>query len=302
MGISLKKPEGVAGRSWPAIVIGIFVAFGGVLFGWAACLDALDVLTTEIDMTLEQSAVFLPWGMSHLHSSGILALITSSYWENEFSTGFRDSDGHLNVTASQSAQIVSILSAGTFFGALGAAPIADWIGRRLSLIVSCGVFTIGVIFQTAATELPLFIAGRFFAGFGVGLVSALSIVPPHIKCLLYSNNISHSPSLPIWNFSKVDQGSHCWMLSTCNYHWHPACCHRQQRDIESPGHRLIPDSNRCPIRIRYHPSWWNAPSTRNASVSYSLRQCRESCQISLYASSTARWTRSHYCGIRRDPG
>jgi len=32
--ISLAKPEGVAGKAWPAIVIGFFVAFGGVLFGY----------------------------------------------------------------------------------------------------------------------------------------------------------------------------------------------------------------------------------------------------------------------------
>jgi len=81
----------------------------------------------------------------------------------------------LNVTASQSSQIVSILSAGTFFGALSAAPIADRIGRRWSLIFSAGfVFNLGVILQTAATEIPMFTAGRFFAGYGVGLVSALS--------------------------------------------------------------------------------------------------------------------------------
>ena len=81
-------------------------------------------------------------------------LKNNSFWENQFSTGFRDSTGHLNVTASQSAQIVSILSAGTFFGALGAAPIADRLGRRLSLIVANCVFTFGVILQTAATRLP----------------------------------------------------------------------------------------------------------------------------------------------------
>jgi hypothetical protein len=34
MGLGLKKPEGTAGKSWLAILIGIFVAFGGVLFGY----------------------------------------------------------------------------------------------------------------------------------------------------------------------------------------------------------------------------------------------------------------------------
>lgn len=33
MRIALKKPKDVPGRSWPAIVIGLFVAFGGILFG-----------------------------------------------------------------------------------------------------------------------------------------------------------------------------------------------------------------------------------------------------------------------------
>lgn len=52
------------------------------------------------------------------------------YWDRTFSTSFRDSLGNLNITASQSATIVSILSTGTFFGALTAAPVADLIGRQ----------------------------------------------------------------------------------------------------------------------------------------------------------------------------
>ncbi len=114
--------------------------------------------------------------------SGILAM---PYWEDLFSTGYRDSTGHLNVTASQSATIVSILSAGTFFGALGAAPIADWIGRRLSLIAVTTVFVFGVVLQTAATSIPLFVAGRFFAGLGVGLISSLSTCIFQTRTKLY---------------------------------------------------------------------------------------------------------------------
>jgi hypothetical protein len=33
MAIMLKKPEEVAGSAAPAIIIGLFVAFGGVLYG-----------------------------------------------------------------------------------------------------------------------------------------------------------------------------------------------------------------------------------------------------------------------------
>lgn len=33
MGLMLKKPDHVAGSAAPAILIGFFVAFGGILFG-----------------------------------------------------------------------------------------------------------------------------------------------------------------------------------------------------------------------------------------------------------------------------
>ncbi|KAI1104371.1 hexose transporter [Jackrogersella minutella] len=137
----LNKPEEAVGKAWPAIAIGFFVAFGGVLFGY-------DTGTI----------------------SGILAM---EYWQNLFSTGYINTSGHRDVSPSQSSAIVSILSAGTFFGSLFSPALADTMGRRLALIASSWVFILGVILQTAATALPLFLAGRFFAGLGVGLISAL---------------------------------------------------------------------------------------------------------------------------------
>jgi SP family sugar:H+ symporter-like MFS transporter len=101
-------------------------------------------------------------------------IIAMPYWKNHYSTGFVNSHGDLDITAAQQSEIVSILSAGTFFGALTAAPFGDLLGRRLGLVASCFVFMFGVILQTASTAIPMFVAGRFFAGFGVGLVSALS--------------------------------------------------------------------------------------------------------------------------------
>ncbi|KAI0285750.1 hypothetical protein BGY98DRAFT_1173228 [Russula aff. rugulosa BPL654] len=81
-------------------------------------------------------------------------------------------DGY-GISSSQRSLIVSILSAGTFFGALSAAPIADSIGRKWGLVVACLVFSLGVVLQTAATALPPFITGRAFAGLGVGMVSTM---------------------------------------------------------------------------------------------------------------------------------
>jgi MFS transporter, SP family, sugar:H+ symporter len=110
------------------------------------------------------------------------------YWKTLFSTGYINPKGELDVTPAQSSAIVSILSAGTFFGALGSPFFADYIGRRLALIASSVVFCLGVVLQTAATAIPLFLAGRFFAGFGVGLISALSkFIQPRLACWKYQN-------------------------------------------------------------------------------------------------------------------
>ncbi|KAJ5371719.1 hypothetical protein N7517_003725 [Penicillium concentricum] len=141
MGFALKRPDDAVGSAAPAIMIGLFVAFGGVLFGY-------DTGTI----------------------SGILAM---KKWREMFSTGFiNETDGLPDVTSSESSMIVSLLSAGTFFGALGAAPIADKFGRRMGMIMETFVFVFGVILQTISTSIPLFVAGRFFAGLGVGLLSA----------------------------------------------------------------------------------------------------------------------------------
>jgi sugar porter (SP) family MFS transporter len=72
--------------------------------------------------------------------------------------------------------ITSILSAGTFFGALIAGDLADFIGRRTTIIIGCLIFIVGVILQTASTALSLLVAGRLIAGFGVGFVSAIIIL------------------------------------------------------------------------------------------------------------------------------
>lgn len=131
---------------------------------------SLDKLTVDVLLR------FIPQtDLIHRYDTGIISgILAMPYWQREFSTGYTDSTGNLTVSPAQTSMIVSILSAGTFFGALGAAPTADTIGRRLGLIVSTAVFTFGVILQTAATAIPMFTAGRFFAGFGVGLISATS--------------------------------------------------------------------------------------------------------------------------------
>ncbi|KAI0432369.1 general substrate transporter [Xylaria sp. FL1042] len=136
-----QKPDNVAGSSAPAIMVGLFVATGGVLFGY-------DTGTIN----------------------GILAMTS---FRDQFSTGYRNDQHEPDLRPDQISITVAILSAGTFAGALISAPFGDWIGRRLSIIASIGVFILGVIFQLTANALPLLLAGRFFAGVGVGAVSVL---------------------------------------------------------------------------------------------------------------------------------
>jgi sugar porter (SP) family MFS transporter len=93
-----------------------------------------------------------------------------------------EGDSAKELTSSRQSLIVSILSAGTFFGALMAGDLADWYGRRTTIIIGCLVYIAGVIIQTATTvnnqhqALGLIVAGRLLAGFGVGHVSATIIM------------------------------------------------------------------------------------------------------------------------------
>ncbi|KAL2015596.1 hypothetical protein VTK56DRAFT_5192 [Thermocarpiscus australiensis] len=135
------KPDNVAGTSAPAIMVGLFVATGGLLFGYD---------TGSIN--------------------GILAMDS---FVKDFATGFIDTKGRPGMSPSQVSLIVAMLSAGTAVGALLAAPAGDLWGRRLSLIAAVGVFCTGAIFQVCATNVTLLVVGRALAGVGVGIVSVL---------------------------------------------------------------------------------------------------------------------------------
>ncbi|GHJ90136.1 hypothetical protein NliqN6_6538 [Naganishia liquefaciens] len=85
------------------------------------------------------------------------------------------------------ANIVSILQGGSFFGALGAAPMNNAIGRKKSLLVGCVIFMVGGILQTAGLHLNYQYAGRFLAGVGVGIESSVcptyvaELAPAHMR-------------------------------------------------------------------------------------------------------------------------
>ncbi|KAL9101512.1 MAG: hypothetical protein Q9163_003238 [Psora crenata] len=96
--------------------------------------------------------------------------------EPRFQKGAEPGPDGFSLPSWQKSLIVSVLSAGTFFGALMAGDIADFTGRRTTIILGCVVFCIGVVLQTASTTYGLMVAGRLVAGFGIGFVSAIIIL------------------------------------------------------------------------------------------------------------------------------
>ncbi|KAF5859196.1 hypothetical protein ETB97_003209 [Aspergillus alliaceus] len=84
------------------------------------------------------------------------------------STGFASKE-----SAEIESNVVALLTAGCFFGAIAASFANDWYGRRYSLLVLSIIFMVGDIVQTAGKGTIAYIyGGRVIAGFGIGGMSA----------------------------------------------------------------------------------------------------------------------------------
>ncbi|KAJ7726395.1 general substrate transporter [Mycena metata] len=87
---------------------------------------------------------------------------------------FDAATGQMVLTSSRQSIITSLLSAGTFVGALAQAFTSDRFGRRGSILMWSGMFTLGVAVQTGTARSVLQLTiGRFVAGLGVGALSAI---------------------------------------------------------------------------------------------------------------------------------
>ncbi|KAH8587673.1 general substrate transporter [Bisporella sp. PMI_857] len=142
-----------APTTWKSYLMCVFAAFGGIFFGYDSG-----------------------------YISGVLAMDYFIYKQTgQAVPGADASDAITNafvIPTSDKSLIVSILSAGTFFGAIIAGDLADWFGRRTTVILGCFVYSVGVVLQTASdgSGLGLLVTGRLVAGFGVGFVSAIIIL------------------------------------------------------------------------------------------------------------------------------
>jgi len=77
-------------------------------------------------------------------------------------------------SASQRGLLNAIMSVGSIV-ALPAVPyIADILGRRTGVMIGCTIMIVGVVLQSASVNLSMFIAARFFIGFGVAIAHGSS--------------------------------------------------------------------------------------------------------------------------------
>ena len=75
----------------------------------------------------------------------------------------------LHISASQASLVNAGMPLGAVGGALILSPSNEYLGRRMSIIVSCVLYTIGAALEAGAIDFGMIFAGRFILGMGVGL-------------------------------------------------------------------------------------------------------------------------------------
>ncbi|KZV61327.1 general substrate transporter [Peniophora sp. CONT] len=100
------------------------------------------------------------------------------------SKNFLETVGHPN--EQMTGLIAAILLLGAFASNLIVGNVADYAGRRIAIIVAVLIFLLGGTIQTAAQNMGMMLAGRFFAGWGIGMLAMLAP--------LYQAEIAH-PSI-----------------------------------------------------------------------------------------------------------
>lgn len=136
-----------------------FAAFGGIFFGY--------------DTGWMGGVLAMPYFIRQ-HTG--MTYPGDIYGTDTTSDAFLAYKKSFHISARDQSLMTSILSCGTFFGAIAAGDIADFIGRRPTIILGSAIFSVGAILQTASTTLAVMVVGRLIAGLGVGFISAIIIL------------------------------------------------------------------------------------------------------------------------------
>ena len=98
-------------------------------------------------------------------------------------------DPQLGLTPATAGTIGSWTTFGMLIGALTAGNLTDWLGRRLMLVASVTLFSVGSAICAVAPGVGLFGAGRFVSGLGLGglmplcLAMVMEFAPPRRAAL-----------------------------------------------------------------------------------------------------------------------
>ncbi|KAF6751923.1 sugar transporter [Ephemerocybe angulata] len=110
-------------------------------------------------------------------------VVSAKYFKEQF--GIIDPHGVEDVKKSNniSSNVVAVLQAGAFFGALTSAPVSAKIGRKWTLFIFALIFCVGAFLTTVASGPPhglaLIYAGRVLSGYGIGAIS--SVAPAYVS-------------------------------------------------------------------------------------------------------------------------
>jgi MFS family permease len=128
---------------------------------------------------LSDLAFIAYWGIVLFgYDTGIAGgVVSQPAFRREFGLYNADNTPNTKLITKVSSNVVSVLQAGAFFGALGSAPISSAIGRRYTLVAFSLVFLVGAILTTVSGDgkgLGYIYAGRVISGLGIGGISAVA--------------------------------------------------------------------------------------------------------------------------------
>ena len=72
------------------------------------------------------------------------------------------------ISSQTAASAISVGLVGYVVGSLSDAVVSDRLGRRLALLVSVGLFTVGALITAFSGSFTLLLVGRFITGMGIG--------------------------------------------------------------------------------------------------------------------------------------
>uniref|UniRef100_A0A060TE51 ARAD1D05016p n=1 Tax=Blastobotrys adeninivorans TaxID=409370 RepID=A0A060TE51_BLAAD len=75
----------------------------------------------------------------------------------------------LNLTDHQASLVSSGVPLGAIAGSLMISPLNEWFGRRISVLISCVLYTVGAALEAGAVNYGIMISGRIILGAGLGL-------------------------------------------------------------------------------------------------------------------------------------